>query len=176
MKLTTALSAAAAIQAASAHTIFTQLNKNGIGNGVRVFSYDGPITNVQSNDVACNGPSNGGGQPAQSTSTVLSVAAGSTVQLEWRHTLTSGPSDVIDASHKGPTMVYMKKVSDATKDTGIGGGWFKIQEDGLSGGKWGVERLVRFTSSFPYMSDLVKYRADMLSIDRCAGCPYCNYP
>ena len=137
MKLT--LSLLALINVCSAHTIFTQLNNNGVGNGVRVPSYDGPITDVSSNDVACNG----GPNPTTATSTVLTVAAGSTVQLTWRHTLTSGSNDVIDASHHGPTMVYMKKVSDAKSDSGIGGGWFKIQEDGFSGGTWGVDRLVR---------------------------------
>ena len=33
---------------------------------------------------------------------------------------------------KGPVMAYLKKVSDATIDTGIGGGWFKISEAGLN--------------------------------------------
>ena len=39
-------------------------------------------------------------------------------------------------------MAYMKKVSSATTDTGVGAGWFKIAEDGLSGGSWGVDRLI----------------------------------
>jgi hypothetical protein len=33
---------------------------------------------------------------------------------------------------EGPTMAYLKKVSDATTDSGVGGGWFKIQESGLN--------------------------------------------
>ena len=41
---------------ASSHTIFTQLTAGGktygIGEGVRVPSYDGPIQNVASNDIA----------------------------------------------------------------------------------------------------------------------------
>lgn len=56
-------------------------------------------------------------------------------------------ADVIDASHKvslndlksvqdwlaqGPVMAYMKKVTDAKTDTGIGGGWFKISQAGLN--------------------------------------------
>lgn len=39
-------------------------------------------------------------------------------------------------------MAYMKKVSDATKDSGVGGGWFKIHEDAFDGSKWGVDRLI----------------------------------
>lgn len=39
---------------------------------------------------------------------------------------------VIDPSHKGPVMAYMKKVSNATTDVGYGDGWFKISEAGLN--------------------------------------------
>jgi len=39
-------------------------------------------------------------------------------------------------------MAYMKKVSNAVSDSGVGGGWFKIQEDGFDGSKWGVDRLI----------------------------------
>jgi hypothetical protein len=75
-----------------------------------------PITEVTSNDIVCNG----GPNPTKSTSTVINVQAGSTAKLTWRHTLTSGPSDVIDASHKGPVMAYLKKVGDAKTDSGVG--------------------------------------------------------
>lgn len=76
-----------------------------------------PITEVTSNDIVCNG----GPNPTKATSKVITVQAGSSAKLTWRHTLTSGGGDVIDASHKGPVMAYMKKVSDATKDSGVGG-------------------------------------------------------
>lgn len=36
----------------------------------------------------------------------------------------------------------MKKVTNALTDPGYGSGWFKIAEDGLSGGSWGVDRLI----------------------------------
>ncbi|KAF2198078.1 hypothetical protein GQ43DRAFT_175822 [Delitschia confertaspora ATCC 74209] len=139
MKLTTSLAAAAAIQAASAHTIFTQLNGNPVGYGIRVPSYDGPIQDVTSSDIVCNG----GPNPTTPSSAVITVQAGSQAKLTWRHTLTSGSNDVIDASHKGPVMAYMKKVSDATKDSGVGGGWFKVAEDGFDGTSWGVDRLIK---------------------------------
>ncbi|ORX97689.1 glycoside hydrolase [Clohesyomyces aquaticus] len=138
MKISTSLAVAAAVSSASAHTIFVSLNGGAVGDGVRVPSYDGPIQDVTSNSIACNGSPN----PTTPTSKVITVQAGSTAKLTWRHTLTSGASDIIDASHKGPVMAYMKKVSDATKDSGVGGGWFKIAQDSFDGTKWGVDRLI----------------------------------
>jgi hypothetical protein len=148
MKFSTSLAIAAAASSASAHTIFTSLNGGAVGDGVRVPSYDGvstlpstsstssapppsppslspsgelifpqPITEVTSNDIACNG----GPNPTTATSKVITVAAGSKATLTWRHTLTSGSNDVIDASHKGPVMAYLKKVSNAVTDSGVGG-------------------------------------------------------
>jgi cellulase len=132
--------------AASAHTIFSSLEvggvNQGVGQGVRVPSYNGPIEDVTSNSIACNGPPN----PTTPTSKVITVQAGQTVHAIWRYMLSttgSAPNDVMDSSHKGPTMAYLKKVGDATTDSGVGGGWFKIQEDGLaSDGKWGTERVI----------------------------------
>ena len=79
-----------------------------------------PITEVTSNDIVCNG----GPNPTKATSKVITVQAGSQATLHWRHTLQSGPDNIIDSSHKGPVMAYMKKVSDATKDSGVGGTFF----------------------------------------------------
>ena len=75
-----------------------------------------PITEVTSNDIVCNG----GPNPTTATSKIITVQAGSTAKLTWRHTLTSPGTDVIDASHKGPVMAYMKKVSNAATDSGVG--------------------------------------------------------
>jgi lytic cellulose monooxygenase (C4-dehydrogenating) len=33
---------------------------------------------------------------------------------------------------KGPVMAYLKKVTDAKTDSGVGGGWFKISESGFN--------------------------------------------
>ena len=117
--------------AASAHTIMVSVNSNPVGSGVRVPSYDGPINSVTSNDIVCNG----GPNPTQKTDTVITLQAGSTATLTWRHTLTSGPGDVIDSSHKGPVMAYLKKVGDAKTDSGVGGGWFKVQTSTISLGR-----------------------------------------
>ena len=132
----------AAASAASAHTIFAQLDAEGVTNpvsyGIRTPTYDGPITDVTSNDLACNG----GPNPTTPSNKIITVTAGSTVKAIWRHTLDSGPSDVMDASHLGPTIAYLKKVDNALTDTGIGGGWFKIQQDGYTNGKWGTSTVI----------------------------------
>ncbi|KAL2135160.1 hypothetical protein VTI74DRAFT_9591 [Chaetomium olivicolor] len=132
----------AAASAASAHTIFVQLEAGGttypVSYGIRTPTYDGPITDVTSNDLACNG----GPNPTTPSDKIITVTAGTTVKAIWRHTLTSGPDDVMDASHKGPTLAYLKKVDNALTDTGIGGGWFKIQEDGYNNGQWGTSTVI----------------------------------
>lgn len=144
MKFSSSVAAAAALTGVSAHTIMTNLVSNGVVNGVgvgiRVPSYDGPITDVSTSDIACNG----GPNPTTPSNVVIDVKAGSTVQTYWRHTLTSDSSDVIDPSHKGPVMAYMKKVTDAKTDTGIGGGWFKISQDGYDSSTklWAVDKLI----------------------------------
>ncbi|KAI2631198.1 transmembrane amino acid transporter protein-domain-containing protein [Xylaria nigripes] len=141
MKLSVA-SATAVIGVASAHTIFVQLEADGattpVSYGIRDPSYDGPITDVTSNDLACNG----GPNPTTPSGDIIDVTAGATVNAIWRHTLTSGPDDVLDPSHLGPSLAYLKKVDDATTDVGYGDGWFKIQEDGYSNGVWGTSNVI----------------------------------
>ncbi|EMD89537.1 glycoside hydrolase family 61 protein [Bipolaris maydis ATCC 48331] len=139
MRISTPLVLTAVASSTTAHTIFLSLNGGAVGDGVRVPTYDGPISDVTTNSIACNGPPND--VPAK-TNTVITVQAGSKATLTWRHTLTSGPNDVVDASHKGPVMAYMKKVTDAKTDSGVGGGWFKIAQDAFDGSKWGVDRLI----------------------------------
>ncbi|ETS82901.1 hypothetical protein PFICI_04777 [Pestalotiopsis fici W106-1] len=142
MKSQTILALAAQAVCISAHTIFVQLESGGttydVSYGIRDPSYDGPITDVTSDDLACNG----GPNPTTPSSDIIDVAAGSTVTAVWRHTLTSGSDDVMDASHLGPTMAYLKKVDDATSDSGIGDGWFKIVEDGYTNGVWGTSNVI----------------------------------
>ncbi|KAK3941372.1 endoglucanase II [Diplogelasinospora grovesii] len=137
-----ALSLLATASVVSAHTIFVQLDSGGttypVSYGIRTPSYDGPIQDVTSDDLACNG----GPNPTTPSGNIITVNAGSTVQAIWRHTLTSGADDVMDASHKGPTLAYLKKVDNALTDTGIGSGWFKIQEAGYSNGVWATSTVI----------------------------------
>jgi len=129
--LASSLSVAALLSVASTHTIFTNLQigstVNALGAGIRCPTYDGPIQDVTSNNIACNGGSN----PTTPSSQIFDVAAGSTVKAIWRHTQTSGSNDVIDPSHHGPVMAYMKKVTNAATDPGYGSGWFKVSQAGL---------------------------------------------
>ncbi|KAI9068892.1 lytic polysaccharide monooxygenase [Trametes sanguinea] len=134
---------------ASAHTIFQKLYVNGVDQGeltgIRAPDYDGPITDVTSNDIICNGGINPYHQPVSKA--VINVPAGATVTAEWHHTLNqqpNDPADPIDASHKGPIISYLAKVPDATQSDVTGLQWFKIYEDGLtvSDQTWAVDRLI----------------------------------
>ncbi|CAE6421358.1 unnamed protein product [Rhizoctonia solani] len=134
---------------AAAHTIFQELYINGVSaghlTGIRHPSFNGPITDVTSNDVICNGGVNPLVTPFDKT--VIDVPAGATITHEWHHGLNgadaSDGDDPIATSHLGPVMVYLAKVPDATQETVTGLQWFKIAEDGLdANGKWGVNRLI----------------------------------
>ncbi|KAI0337490.1 glycoside hydrolase family 61 protein [Trametopsis cervina] len=134
---------------ASAHTIFQELWVNGVDQGVltgiRVPDYDGPITDVTSNDLICNGGINPYHQPVSQA--VITAPAGSTLTAQWHHTLNqvAGDSqDPIDSSHKGPVITYLAKVPSATQTTVTGLQWFKIQEDGFdaSTNTWAVDKLI----------------------------------
>ncbi|KAF2496965.1 glycoside hydrolase [Lophium mytilinum] len=143
--LVVALSLAVSV---STHTIFQELWVNGVSaghtEGIRVPTYDGPITDVTSNDVICNGGPNPLNTPLPSK--VIDVPAGAQVTAEWHHTLDSAntgySSDPIDPGHLGPVIVYLAKVSSATTTTVTGLSWFKIYEDGLDSNlQWAVTRL-----------------------------------
>ncbi|KAG9121200.1 hypothetical protein FRC07_002948 [Ceratobasidium sp. 392] len=133
---------------AVAHTIFQELYVNGVSaghlKGIRYPSYNGPVLDVKTNDIICNGGVNPLVTPFDKT--VINVPAGATITHEWHHGLngrdTSDTSDPIDISHLGPVMVYLAKVPDATQESVIGLKWFKIAEDGRdANGVWGVNRL-----------------------------------
>ncbi|KAI1871537.1 uncharacterized protein JN550_004531 [Neoarthrinium moseri] len=162
MRLPTILRASTLVPLALGHTIFCQLKTDArtydVSYAIRTPSYDGPQTDVKSNNLACNGPPN----PTTPSSKIVDVQAGSELTAIWRHTLQSGSNDVMDSSHKvllhlasrptsrkasthlvkGPVMAYLKKVSDATKDNGVGSGWFKIQHEGFNNGKWGTDSVI----------------------------------
>ncbi|KAF8967130.1 glycoside hydrolase family 61 protein I [Flammula alnicola] len=128
----------------SAHTIFQQLYVNGVSPGhivgIRVPDYDGPITDVTSNDLICNGGINPYHQPISTA--IIPVPAGAQVTAEFHHTLTSAgtgdPADPIDPSHKGPIIAYLAQINNATQTSVTGLNWFKIYEDGLDSGTTGL--------------------------------------
>jgi len=136
MKAQVLLQVLSVLGSASAHTTFVQLTSGGttypVGYAIADPSYDGPIYDVTTNAIACNGGLN----PTTPSPYVITVTAGSTVQATWRHTLTSTEENdsvyVVDPSHLGPVQAYMKKVTNATTDVGYGSGWFKVSEQGLN--------------------------------------------
>jgi len=138
------------ISGVSAHAIFQEFYVNGVDQGhevgIRVPDYDGPISDVTSNDIICNGGINPYHSPISQT--IITVPAGSPVTIEWHHTLAgadpSDSQDPIDASHKGPIMAYLAKVDNALTSTVTGLKWFKIYEDGYNPatGKWAVDTMI----------------------------------
>ncbi|KAF9485915.1 glycoside hydrolase family 61 protein I [Pholiota conissans] len=134
---------------ASAHTIFQELYVNGVSAGhtvgIRVPDYDGPITDVTSNDLICNGGINPYHTPVSTT--IIPVPAGAQVTAEFHHTLTSAgtndPADPIDPSHKGPIIAYLAPIANATQSNVTGLKWFKIYQDGLDSGTWAVDKLIK---------------------------------
>ncbi|KAF7789077.1 hypothetical protein EIP86_000010 [Pleurotus ostreatoroseus] len=135
--------------AVSAHSIFQKLYVNGVDQGelvgIRAPDYDGPITDVTSNDIICNGGINPYHQPVSQA--IIPVPAGAQVTAEWHHTLNQAPNDPadpIDSSHKGPLISYLAKVPSATQTDVTGLQWFKIYQDGYdpSTGKWAVDTLI----------------------------------
>ncbi|KFA51949.1 hypothetical protein S40293_07046 [Stachybotrys chartarum IBT 40293] len=169
-----------AASAANAHTIFTHVVAGGTnygqGNGVRIPSYNGPIEDVTSNSMACNGAPN----PTRSTPTIIDVRAGDSISAVWRYMLSTtgtSPNDIMDITHKGPTLAYLKKVNNAATDSGVGGGWFKIQEDGFSNGVWGTEKVINgqgiHTIRIPECIEPGQYllRAEMIALHGAGSYP-----
>lgn len=170
-----------AASAASAHTIFSSIEVDGVnygvGGGVRVPSYNGPIQDVTSDSIACNGDPN----PTEPSDLVIDVTAGSTVTAVWRYMLSStgsAPADIMDSTHVGPSSAYLKKVDNAATDSGVGDGWFKIQEDGLdASGEWGNTRIIngegRHEITIPDCIEPGNYllRAEMLALHAAGSYP-----
>ncbi|RPA88260.1 glycoside hydrolase [Ascobolus immersus RN42] len=135
---------AATASMVNAHATLQYINDN--SDVVRAPPSNNPVMDVTSSDMACNV---NGGTPKSS---VLTVAAGSSVTLEWHHG--GRDTQAIDPSHKGPVITYLAKVPDATTATNPASlKWFKIYQDGLSGETWGVDKLVanngKYTHTIP---------------------------
>ena len=131
--------ALAAAQLAAAHTTFQSMIIDGKDQGqhkaVRTPSNgNNPILDVTSTAMICNG-----GKAAADT---VEVKSGSEITFQWHHndpaTVSGDQDEPIAASHKGPIMVYIAPA----KSNGEGDVWVKIAEDGLTGGKWAVEKFI----------------------------------
>jgi cellulase len=120
--LTTAL-----ISAVSAHQNFHQLWINdetpGYQTGIRMPPSNSPVEDVTSNNMACNVPSTNG-----VTVETLDANAGDSIKVQWDQ-----------SGHPGPITHFLKAVDDASTNTGVGAGWFKIDELNAVNGKWANE-------------------------------------
>lgn len=82
----------------------------------------GPITDVTSNDVICNGGPN---PLVRISREIINATVGDELTAEWHHTLDGAKpgdkADPVDPGHVGPTMAYLAKVDDARiqKVTGL---------------------------------------------------------
>ncbi|KAK4187544.1 glycosyl hydrolase family 61-domain-containing protein [Podospora australis] len=129
-------------QYASAHSIFQQAGSGSKDFGttcVRMPPSNSPVTSVNSNDLTCNvGGSRG-------VAGICEVKAGDSffVEMHAQKNDRSCANEAIGGNHFGPVMVYMSKVSDATKADGSSGSWFKVDEFGYdaSSKTWGTDTL-----------------------------------
>ncbi|KAF1362421.1 glycoside hydrolase family 61 protein-like protein [Lizonia empirigonia] len=146
MKLSIAVAALLPLLA-SAHTIAQRVRVNGADNGeavgIRTALSNNPIQNVNDANIACNSNFK---QPVSTK--VIAVKGGDRVGVLWGHVIggaqySGDPDQPIAKSHKGPTIFYMAKVSNAATASPSGLQWFKVAEDGLdSSGQWGVDRMI----------------------------------
>jgi cellulase len=136
MKFSQVLAVAAASQLASAHTTVWNILVNGkdagVGNvqGGYIDSppNNSPVTDVTSKSVECNVAN-------IKASKSITVKGGDKIAFEWHHDTNQASDDIIASSHKGPIMVYASKAGSSYS-------WTKIWEDGYSGGKWAVDKLL----------------------------------
>jgi cellulase len=122
-----ALLATALISAVSAHQNFHQFWVNdetpGYQVGIRMPPSNSPVTDVKSNDMACNVPSTN-----SAAVKTVEASAGDSIKVQWDN-----------SGHPGPITHFLKAVDDAATDTGAGAGWFKIDELDTVNGKWASE-------------------------------------
>lgn len=131
----------------SAHCIAQRVRVNGQDNGqlvgIRSPNSNNPIQNVNDANFACNS-----GFRTPVSTKVIDVKPGDKVGVMWGHVIGGAQSandadNPIAKSHKGPTMFYMAKVDNAASASPSGLKWFKVAEDGLNGGTWGVDHMIQ---------------------------------
>jgi cellulase len=124
---TKAALASALLSAVSAHQNLHQLWINdvtpGYQTGIRMPPSNSPVTDLTSNDIVCNVDG------AKGVADVVPAAEGDTIKVQWDQ-----------SGHPGPiTHMLFGPVDDASTATGVGAGWFKIDELDYVDGKWANE-------------------------------------
>ncbi|QPC79729.1 hypothetical protein HYE68_010481 [Fusarium pseudograminearum] len=138
MRFTATAATLAMATTVSAHAQVYGLWVNGkdLGDGrntyIRSPENNNPVKDLTSSAIVCNV---NGGKAAPKFAT---AAAGDEVAFEWYHN-TRG-DDIIDGSHKGPVITY---IAPYTETDGTGAIWTKIAENGLEGGQWAVDKLIK---------------------------------
>ena len=119
-----AVIASALISAVSAHQNMHQFWVNdvtpGYQAGIRMPPSNSPVEDVTSPNMACNVPSTNQG-PVET----VEAAAGDSIKVQWDQ-----------SGHPGPITHFLQPVDDAATATGVGAGWFKIDELNAVDGKW----------------------------------------
>ena len=120
------------VAAVSAHQNLHQFWVNDVSPGyqvgLRMPPSNSPVTDVTSNDIACNV----GGSTVPSGVETIAANEGDKITVSW---------DI--SSHPGPiTHFLFGPVDDAAQESGIGAGWFKIDEVDYVDGKWANEVLI----------------------------------
>ncbi|KAG8697665.1 hypothetical protein FRC09_007721 [Ceratobasidium sp. 395] len=139
MRAAAIVAALAAASTAHAHATFQYLWFNGVDQGnkcTRQPASNSPVSNLNSNDLACNV---NGNNPA---SAICSVAAGTKASVEMHQQPgdRSCSSEAIGGNHDGPTIIYMAKVDNAASAIGSSANWFKVAQTGLvSKDYWGTD-------------------------------------
>jgi cellulase len=148
----------ALLTAVSAHQNLHQLWINdvtpGYQVGIRMPPSNSPVTDVTSNDIVCN--VNG----AKGVETTVPAAEGDTIKVQWDQ-----------SGHPGPiTHMLFGPVDDASTATGVGAGWFKIDELDYVDGAWANEIMGKnnMTHSFTLPTGLPSgeylLRSEMLAL------------
>ncbi|KAM0342815.1 hypothetical protein ACHAPU_009179 [Fusarium lateritium] len=118
---------------AQVYSLWVNGKDQGDGRNVYIRSPESnsPVKDLTSPDLVCN--VNG----AKAAPKFAKAAAGDEVTFEWYHD--NRGDDIIASSHVGPIITY---VAPYTETDGTGAIWTKIAEDGYSGGKWAVDKLI----------------------------------
>ncbi|KAF8335913.1 glycosyl hydrolase family 61-domain-containing protein [Cantharellus anzutake] len=104
---------------------------------VRAMQTNGPIKDVYSLPIACNGMN----APA---ALVANISSGANVKIQW---------DSWPSNHKGPITNYLASCEgDCTTFNATDGKWFKVNESGYdnSTGKWATEKLIESNQSYTF--------------------------
>ncbi|CAE6482654.1 unnamed protein product [Rhizoctonia solani] len=134
MKLSALATVLASASAAYAHATVRAVFINGVdqGNGentyIRSPPNNSPVKDLASSDVACN--VNNVAVPK-----TLEVSGGDVITFEWSHNTRN--DDIIDASHKGPVLVYVAP----TSSNGAGAVWTKLYQS-VYGSQWATDTLI----------------------------------